>query len=84
MANVYYTCPKCNKKLADYLGNCLHCAKKNKQIEVCFSMNDIQDMMSQVHKGEEWFATWTFETEEGESIDVKIVLGDRGEDYISN
>tara|TARA_R110002020_G_scaffold33391_1_gene101713 strand:- start:289 stop:414 length:126 start_codon:yes stop_codon:yes gene_type:complete len=41
-------------------------------------------MMSQVHKGEEWFATWTYQTEEGESIDVKIVLGDRGEDYISN
>ena len=57
--------------------------KKNKTIEVCFSESDVQDMMVEFHKGEDHFATWTYWTEDGQEIDVKIILGDRGEDYIS-
>ena len=58
--------------------------RSKRSIEICFSMSDIEDMLSKAHKGEEeHFATWSYPTEDGEQIDVRIILGDRGEDYVT-
>jgi len=54
--------------------------KKNKTIEVYLSEYDIQDMVVEIHKGIEHYATWTYKTEDGQEIDVKIMLEKLGEE----
>lgn len=54
-----------------------HLTLNNKRSEVVvnFTSNDAEDMVSEVHKGVEHFATWSYKIN-GTPIDVKITLGD--------
>jgi hypothetical protein len=49
--------------------------KKTHEIVINFTMNDINDMVSEARKETEHFATWNYEFD-GKQIDVKITIGD--------
>lgn len=69
--NRYYTCPKCKKELADYLGNCLDCGN----YEEVLKKEIVEDLIS-------WSDTFhqeDNEDEENEEIEGTIIVRELSE-----
>jgi len=47
-----------------------------KKIKVNFTESDIQEMLEAVYEGDSDVFEWTFQTEDGEDINVLISVGD--------
>lgn len=53
---------------------------KKFQIEIPFEEEDIRDMDCDIYKKQSTVFDWTFDTKEGISVDVKILVGQTDED----